>query len=189
VRKPTGLSHPKLTEIPVDFDQLESAKDSFKGVDSIFCTLGTTMAKAGSKETFYKVDYTYVVKMAEIGKETGASQFLVVTALGTDKNSPIFYNKVKGEAEEAIIKSGIGGIKIFRPSLLLGDRKENRPGEKIGEIVGNLVSPLLFGFLKKYKPIQAEKVALAMWKASKERDLKKTFESDEIESLAGGVLR
>lgn len=158
VRSPADISHPKLKQIVVDFDQLEEYSNQLKG-DVVFCCLGTTMKKAKSKEAFRKVDFHYPVELAKVTRAQGAQQFLIVSALGADKNSSIFYNKVKGETEEAVGGVGFQSYHIFRPSLLLGPRSEQRAGEDAAKAFYKF-----FAFLipAKYKAIESIKVAKAM---------------------------
>lgn len=120
-------SHPKLVEIKTDGTDLDSILTG--GIDDVFCCLGTTMAKAGSKEKFYQVDYTYPFELHRTTLGQGAKQFLIVTALGASKKSPVYYNRVKGEIEEAVSGLGFSSLHIFRPSLLMGQRQESRMGE------------------------------------------------------------
>ncbi|MDF9800666.1 uncharacterized protein YbjT (DUF2867 family) [Catalinimonas alkaloidigena] len=186
-RRPLDISHERITEIIVNFDELSAA--DLPQIDDIYCCLGTTMKKAGSKEGFRKVDYDYPLKLAKLGKEKGARQYLIVTALGADKKSRFFYNQVKGEAEEAIAATGYEALHIFRPSILLGDRGENRTGERIGQVMMNVMSPLMLGTLKKYRPIEGKNVAEAMFIAAKQ-NLKgpHLFESEKIKILAKSEL-
>lgn len=157
-RKPLGITHSKLTEVITDFATLADHKAELQ-CDDVFCCLGTTMAKARSKEKFYQVDFEYPVKLGEVAKASGAAKYLLVSALGADPTSSIYYNKVKGETEAAITKLGYSALHIFRPSLLLGERNESRAGEEAAKTFYRL-----FGFLvpKKYKGIQASTVAKAM---------------------------
>lgn len=157
-RKPLGREHPRLVNLIVDFDNLESQAHEMKA-DDVFCCLGTTIRQAGSQPAFRKVDHDYPLQLARITRDRGAGQFLIVTALGSNKSSGIFYNRVKGEVEEAIGKIEFPSYHIFQPSMLLGPRKEDRAGESIGKSVMKI-----FGFLipKKYKAIEASRVANAM---------------------------
>jgi uncharacterized protein YbjT (DUF2867 family) len=179
VRRPIDLTHPKLNQEVIDFDQPDPGK--VKG-DDVFCCLGTTIKVAGSKEAFYKVDATYPYELAKLARVNGASQFLLVTAMGADPKAIIFYNQVKGDVEEKIASLNYDSYTIFRPSLLLGDRKEVRPGEKIAQSFSGLLSALMIGPLKKYKPIEARKVAAAMQKVAVRR-LKGRYvlESDQLQ--------
>jgi uncharacterized protein YbjT (DUF2867 family) len=156
VRKSLPIQHPDLEQIVIDFDKIDTSKIV---ADDIFCCLGTTMAKAGSKAAFYKVDFTYPYEIAKAALANGATQFCIVTAMGADKESMFYYNRVKGEIEENLSKLLYKNLMIFRPSMLLGDRQEHRSGEKIGTF---LTESLDFLIPKKYKGVQAEKVANAM---------------------------
>ncbi len=157
-RTPLELKHVKLQNIVADFNRLGEYADRISG-DVVFCCLGTTMKKAGSKEAFRKVDYVYPIELANVTHASGAQQFLLVSALGADKKASIYYNKVKGEVEEAIGKVGFRSYHIFRPSLLLGPRNESRPGEDAAKFFYKV-----FGFLipEKYKALDSMKVARAM---------------------------
>jgi uncharacterized protein YbjT (DUF2867 family) len=164
-RKPLGFTHPKLESIVLDFDRLTEHKDKLKA-DDVFCCLGTTIKKVKTKEKFLKVDFDYPVELARLTRKGGAEQYLLVSALGADKKSKIFYNQVKGEVEAAISGIDFKSHHIFRPSLLMGDRKENRSGEEAGKVFFKY-----FGFLvpKKYKGIESIKVARAMQKIASQR--------------------
>ncbi len=186
VRKPMTLQHQKLEQHVVDFDHLEKYSHLAK-VNDVFCCLGTTIKKAGSQEAFRKVDFTYPVEIAKVAAQNGVEQFLIITALGANPKSSIFYNRVKGEVEEAVTKLPFKAIHIFRPSLLLGERDERRTGEKIGEPMLKGLKFLLLGPLKKYRAIEASVVASAMLDAAKQ-NLQgiNTFESDQIQAMIGG---
>ncbi len=159
VRKPIKNQHLKLVEVDYDFSQPDT--QLVQG-DDVFCCLGTTMKKAGSKEAFTQVDHDYPLQIARAAKQNGASQYLIVTAMGADSGSAFFYNRVKGNVEDDLKKVGFGALHIFQPSLLLGDREEKRLGEKIGETVMRIFKPIMLGPLKKYRAIDAAKVAQAM---------------------------
>lgn len=163
-RKPLEMSHPKLENMVFEFDRMTEHHASLKA-DDVFCCLGTTIKKVKTKEKFRKVDFEYPLELARITKANGAEQFLLISALGADKKSNIFYNRVKGEVEEAIGQIGFKAYQIFRPSLLMGDRKESRSGEDAGKFVFKY-----FGFLvpEKYKGIESIKVARAMQKIAKQ---------------------
>lgn len=179
-RVPLGIYHSRLVEINTTLDTLEQVADQMK-CDDVFCCLGTTMAKAGSKEKFYAVDFEYPLKVARIAISQGARQYLLVSALGADKNSSIFYNRVKGEAEEALRQLGFSTLHIFRPSLLLGPRKEKRSGEDAAKWFYKV-----FGFLipPRYKAVDASKVANAMLvQASRELEGVFIHESRELQAF------
>ncbi len=159
-----------------------------KNIDAVICCLGTTIKKAGSQEKFREVDFDYPLLAAKKAKQAGVKAFLIVTAMGSDANSLVFYNKVKGEIERELTSLGFSYLGIFRPSLLLGDRKEVRMGEKIGEVIGALVPFSLIG-LKKYKPIYAEFVARSIIKTliSKGKQLENP-ETHLVEILENDVM-
>lgn len=161
VRKRSGILHPKLREMVVDFDNLSDYRNELKA-NHYFCCIGTTIKKAGTKEKFKKVDYEYPLKLAEIAASHEASVFSVITAMGADSNSLIFYNKVKGELQDKLKKVPIPSINVLQPSLLLGEREELRAGEKVGALLMKSTSFLMQGALKKYKAIDAVQVAKAM---------------------------
>ena len=162
VRKPGLPAHPRLQEVVFDFD--DPAK--LPRVDDAFCCLGTTIKKAGSRAAFRKVDFDYVVGFAEQVKRAKGARFLVVSSLGADPNSKIFYTRVKGEMEAALRRIGFDELHIFQPSLLVGNRHESRVGERFGIAASAIVTPLMLGPMRKYRPIDAESVAVAMWKCA-----------------------
>jgi uncharacterized protein YbjT (DUF2867 family) len=137
-------------------------------VDDVFCCLGTTIKTAGSQAAFHKVDYDYVVGVARAGQRAGAKQFLVITAIGADPASRIFYSRVKGEVERAVRELPYHAVQIFRPSFLMGDRREARLGERISVPIARVIAPLLLGPLRRYRPIHAADVARAMVQIAKE---------------------
>lgn len=156
VRTSNETSHPKLEQIVFDFDKPDISKIE---ADDIYCCIGTTIKKAGSKEAFKKVDYEYPITIAQAAYNNGSKRFAIITAHGSNVNSKIFYNKVKGEVEHEITKIPFQTIIILRPSILLGKRKEFRLAEKIGKIVSTALIWLLPGNIK---PIKASKVANMM---------------------------
>ncbi len=164
VRRPSGLSHPKLTETVVDFAALD--KLQAPPPDDVFCGLGTTIKKAGSKDAFRKVDFGYVAALAARAAALGAKRFLLVSSVATDPNSPTFYLRVKAEAENAVALEPFEMAGMLRPSFLLGARKEFRLGERIGGPLARAFSFLLFGPMRIYRPIDAETVADAMVNAA-----------------------
>jgi uncharacterized protein YbjT (DUF2867 family) len=179
-RHELGITHPKLTELKVDFSILDQYADKLVA-DDVFCCLGTVMAKAKTKERFYEVDFTYPLRLAVATKLNGAKQYHLVSALGANKKSSIFYNKVKGEVEEAIGNLGFDSYQVYRPSLLLGQREETRSGEDAAKVFYKYL-----GFLipKKYKGIEGSTVARAMLHhASKEQRGKFIHESMEMQQL------
>ena len=183
VRRELPVRDPKLTQRVVGFARLGTGEPGV-AADDIFCCLGTTIRMAGSQDAFRLVDYDYPLALARLGKAAGARQFLLVSALGADPRSAVFYNRVKGEVEQAIAAIGLPSVYFFRPSLLTGPRAEHRPGEKVGIAVGKLIAPLLIGQLRKYRPIHADMVAAAMVYAANHEVSAGVIESDAIARLA-----
>jgi uncharacterized protein YbjT (DUF2867 family) len=166
-RRALPLTHPKLVQVVTELDHLERVRLQLIA-DDVFCCLGTTMRQAGSKEAFYKVDFLYVVTFAALAAGNFASQLMVVSSLGADAEATIYYNRVKGEMEEAVKRAPFRAIHIFRPSLLLGARAQPRVGERLGAGLLRVLRPLLVGPLRTYRPIAAATVARAMLRAAEE---------------------
>jgi uncharacterized protein YbjT (DUF2867 family) len=182
-RKPVNAASPKVVEHLIEFGNLREFNPG-STIDHVFCTLGTTIKKAKTKENFRKVDYDYVVNLAQKSLELKAMKFLVVSSLGANAKSGIFYSRVKREMERALQALDLPHLFIFRPSLLMGDRQENRAGEKTAIMVYKVLDPLFFGKLKKYKGIRIEKVARAMIGTALFNERKfQILESDEIQKF------
>jgi uncharacterized protein YbjT (DUF2867 family) len=180
VRRTMAIQHQKLEQQIINFDRLDQVSHYLKGAD-VFCTLGTTIKKAGSKSAFIKVDQQYPLRIAQLSKEQGAASFLIVTALGANPQSSIFYSQVKGQLEVELQKLQLRGLHIFQPSLLLGDRAEYRLGERIAGKLMPFIAFLFSGPLRKYKAIHVHTVAKAMIKAAKEeRQGNFTYTSEKI---------
>lgn len=160
-RKPLPIKHHKVEQVVVDYDRLDTVADQLSA-DEVFCCLGTTIKAAGSRDEFYKVDHDYVLKIARLGKNQGAGQFIMVSAMGADADSSLFYNRVKGEAERDVCLLRYETVIMVRPSLLIASRVEFRPGETIAKYVMKATGFLMLGPLKKYKAIPVETVAKAM---------------------------
>lgn len=158
-RRTTGISHPKLKEHIIDFDDIDSWKSKIRG-DHLYSALGTTIKKAGGKDAQYKIDYTYQYEVAKIAAGNRVSGYTLVSSLGANSNSSSFYTRIKGELDEAVQKLHFSDLLILRPSFLDGDRGEFRIGERVGIAVANVVCKI--PGLKKYHPIKAKVVAKAM---------------------------
>jgi uncharacterized protein YbjT (DUF2867 family) len=166
-RRPLGLESPKLVEVTVDFSRPETYRDHL-AVDDVFCCLGTTIKTAGSQEAFRKVDLEYPLSVAQQAAAAGAGQFLIVTAVGASAKSRIFYNRVKGELEDALrLLSFPRGLKLFHPSMILGERNESRPGERVIAAISRATTALFVGGLRRFRAIEARDVAHAMWAAAR----------------------
>ena len=160
-RSKIDIESDKLIQKQIDFDAYGTYAPLVKGHD-LYIALGTTMAKAGSKEEFRKVDYKYILNIARAGSDNGINQLMLVSSVGADPDSRVFYSRVKGETEDAVKDLNYWAIHIFRPSILLGERPESRFGESIAKIIGKGLNFVLGGLLNKYKPVEAETVAKAM---------------------------
>lgn len=165
VRKELAIKHPKLVQLITTFEQLNKLNLN-EQITDVFCCLGTTMKKAKTQTAFYKVDYTYTIDVAKFAKKMGAKNCLLVSSVGADSISSVYYTRVKGEVEEAIKNIGFDAFHAFRPSLLMGSREEFRFGEKLGIGVALLLRPFMLGTLAKYKPIHSAIVANNMLLAS-----------------------
>ena len=154
---------------------------SLDAADHVFCCLGTTIKVAGSKKAFRHVDFELPLMFAQWAASTNAKSFSIVTSMGANANSSIFYNKVKGEVEGEIKKLDIPIIQIFQPSLIMGQRKEFRIGELLGKAFMTLINPLLIGSVKKFRGIHAEKIAKGLVRHLQNPILGiSVFESDQI---------
>ena len=183
VRKKLPVKDARVIQLETDFENLENIAEQLKA-DDVFCTLGTTIKTAGSQAAFKKVDYEYPLQLGKIAKANNAQKFLIVTALGSNANSPIFYNKVKGEVERDLKALKLPQLYVLQPSLLVGDRKEKRAGEKAAIIASNVFNHFLIGGLKKYRSINVEVVGFAMLYAAMQwKDKFRVIESDEIQQI------
>jgi uncharacterized protein YbjT (DUF2867 family) len=160
-RMPLTVKHSKLFNAIVDFNQPKSYTEYCTG-DILFSAMGTTIGKAGSKEAFLKVDYTYPYEVAKVAKQNGVQTHVLVSSLGADASSAIFYSQVKGKLEQAIAALGFATNIVLQPSILIGERKESRPMERIGQGFVQSCSFLFVGPLAQYKGVKAETVANAM---------------------------
>lgn len=180
-RRPLPRTHPKLSQRTVDFARLGDTP--LPAADVAFCCLGTTIKRAGSREAFRAVDHDAVVAFATAAKTAGVRHFLVVTALGADARSSVFYNRVKGEAEGSLRALGFEALTIAQPSLLLGDREESRPAEHAAVVVSRALAPLL-GWLSS-RPIEARTVAQALVRLSASTTPGvRVVKNDELHALA-----
>ncbi len=178
VRNALPIENERLTQVIFDY---ENPKNEVIIAEEVFCCLGTTIKVAGSQNAFYKVDFEYAYDIAKRAYLNGAKKFALVSSLGANKKSSIFYNKTKGKIEEAITNIGYESLFILRPSLLLGNRSTHRAGEKIAQ---SIFTNFSFLIPKKYQAIQAKQVAKAMITLM---NLKETgihiLESDKIAAI------
>lgn len=165
VRNPAKVKQqPGLEAIAADFDDLAALTGRLqeRAPKAFLCALGTTIKIAGSQPAFAKVDRDYVTAFARLGIACGAKNFGLVSAVGADARSSNFYLRTKGEAEDAVRAAGFDHVEIARPSFLVGERSENRPGEGLATAVSQALAPLLLGPLSKYRPIAGADVARAL---------------------------
>ena len=182
VRSETSNSNSKIEIIKTDFNNLENHKDSIVGDDCFFC-IGTTRKNTPNKNEYIKIEYDLPVEVAKISKENSINSFTYVSSLGANPNATGLYLKNKGQTEEALKKLNFPKLSIIRPSILLGNRKENRIGEKIGIIVMRTLSPLFLGKLLKYKPIKVELVVKAIFNIAQNDYQRVIFESDQLQKI------
>ncbi len=167
-RRALGLEAPNVREVVVDFDRPESYREHL-AVDDVFCCLGTTIKKAGSQAAFRKVDAEIPAAVGREARAVGAKQFLIVTAVGANAKSSVFYNRVKGEVEATLGALDFPfGLKIFHPSLLVGERADVRPAERVAMALMGATRPLFAGGLTRYRAIDAADVAHAMLRVALE---------------------
>ena len=183
VRSSPETKDSKIEIIKTDFNNLSNHKEDINGDDCFFC-IGTTKKNAPDKDEYRRIEYEIPVEIAKIAKSNSINSFLYVSSGFADPNSSGAYLKNKGEVEKELIKLNFSTLGIMRPSFLVSNRKEKRPGEEIGIFFFKIFSPLLLGPLKKMKPIQSEKVSKVMIKIANENLGKSIFESDEITELA-----
>lgn len=175
VRTPLSLEHPKLNQLKYDFNWPD--QHLIQG-DELFCCMGTTIKKAGSQAAFRKVDYDYITGTATMALANGIKKMALVSSIGAKSDSTVFYSKVKGETENALLELGFESLHILRPSLLLGDRTELRMAELVGAFFSTAFS---FAIPDKYKAIEAKEVALCMiQQMNSEKKGNNILESDEI---------
>lgn len=159
VRRPLAVVPAGVEQVVVDFARLPPG--AFASPDLYFC-LGTTIKKAGGQEAFRAVDFDLPLALARRALSEGAKRLFLVTANGANARSAVFYNRVKGELEEAVSALGFEAVHILRPSLLLGPRADSRPAEAVAQGLAPLLSPLMVGPLRRYRPIEGAAVARAM---------------------------
>lgn len=177
-RRPVKYDHPKIEVRVIDFDNPD--KELIK-CDDLFCAIGTTLKKAGSKENQYRIDCEYPSTLASLAKQNGARKFVLVSSIGANPDSSNFYLRTKGDLEERLRKLNFQTLIITRPSFILGDRSEFRLGEKIGIVIAKFLNPLMFGPLKKYRGKQATSIAERMVaEALKDQKGEIVLESDKI---------
>jgi uncharacterized protein YbjT (DUF2867 family) len=163
VRRPVERwgSEEKVVAHLVDFDHLDRTPEAFAG-SQVFLCLGSTLRKAGSREAFRRVDFQAVRDAAEMACRQGARDAFLVSSVGADPRARGFYLRVKGEAEDAVAALPFTSVHVLRPSVLTGQRSERRPAERASVLLGTILSPLMVGPSRRFRPIAARTVARAM---------------------------
>jgi len=173
----------KVVQHVGDMLELESFQKDFIA-DEVFCCIGTTAKKTPDKTIYKAIDYGIPVIAAKLSKVNNINTFLVVSALGANAKSSVFYNKTKGEMERDVIAQNITNTYILQPSIIGGNRQETRTGEKIGLAIFKIFQPLMIGKLKKYQLIEAETIANALVKLANSTSNKTRITSDKIKEIS-----
>lgn len=182
VRRDSGLSHPKLEQLIVDFADEKTWAKKLTG-DVLFSALGTTLKQAGSKTKQYEVDFTFNLNFAQKAKANSIENYVLVSSIGANSKSALFYTRIKGELDDTVANLGFENLTILRPSYLSGERDEKRWMEELSLPVVGFVTKLI---LKKYRPISGGIVAKAMINGVLKPHPEKTiWEADEVFELAG----
>ncbi len=179
-RRSTGITHNKLSEHIINFDEPDDWKGLLIG-DELYSALGTTIKQAGSKEAQWKIDYDYQFEAAKAAFQNGVDSYALVSSIGATAKTNNFYLKMKGQLDAEVQKLGFKKTLIVRPSFLKGEREESRFWEKIGISAAEVFTKI--PGLKKYKPIHALQVAQAMVNAINDPDSKSIYEGDEVFEL------
>jgi len=174
----------KVQQFIGDILELENFKANFKA-NEVFCCIGTTAKKTPNKETYKRIDFGIPVTAAKLSKLNNIPTFIVVSAMGANAKSSVFYNRTKGEMEQEVFQQNIVNTYILRPSIIGGNRKENRLLEKIGLVIFKIIQPLFIGKLKQYKIIEAEEIAQAMLNLANSKTSKeKIITSDKVREIS-----
>lgn len=175
----------KVKQFVGDMLALDNFKKDFTA-DEVFCCIGTTAKKTPDKTLYKKIDFGIPVTAAKLSKANGIPAFFVVSALGANPTSLVFYSKIKGEMEQAVLSEKIEKTHILQPSIIGGDRQEKRMGEKIGLVVFKFLQPLFFGKLKKYRITEAEDIAQTMINLANSNSTETIIASARIKLIAKG---
>ncbi|RXP53784.1 nucleoside-diphosphate sugar epimerase [Lutibacter sp. HS1-25] len=173
----------KVKQYTGNLFELNSFKVHFTG-DEVYCCIGTTAKKTPDKTVYKAIDYGIPVNAAKLAKENKINTFLVVSALGANAESSIFYNKTKGEMERDVLQQNIANTYILQPSIIGGNRNETRIAEKIGLMVFKIIQPLFLGKLKKYRITEAKDIARAMVKLANSSTTEKIITSNQITKIS-----
>ena len=166
VRKKLNIRHPKLKILIGDYHSLTDLKAQLIA-DDVFITLGSTKKKTPKLEEYYQIDHDYPVLAASLSQQNGATSVFLLTAIGANPKSNVFYVRTKGEVERGITALNFDHTHIFRPSVIMGNRKEKRLVEKIMIKICAVINPLFVGKTNKYRGITAQNIAKSMNNAAK----------------------
>ncbi len=182
-RRSCKIDNPKIEEHLVDVLELDQ-NDKYFSADEVFCCIGTTKSKTPDEEQYLKIDYGIPVTTAKLCAKNNIETLVVLSAMGADKKSKIFYNRTKGKMEEAVLQERIKNVYILQPSLIGGSRTEKRTGEKIAKNVMRALNPLLVGSLKKYRSIHPNTIVNTMvWLANNDYNTGR-ITSDKIQKIS-----
>ena len=182
-RSSVKLDHPKIEEYLIDMLHLREHGELFIA-DEVFCCVGTTKSKTPDKETYHKIDYGIPVSAARLCKTNNIKTLIIISALGANPDSSIFYNRTKGEMEKAVLEFEIPNTYILQPSLIDSKRQERRIGEYLFIQFMRLIHPVLVGRLKKYRSIEPETIVSAMIGVANNEYSPEIIPSDKIKQLA-----
>ncbi|MCH2232608.1 MAG: NAD(P)H-binding protein [Crocinitomicaceae bacterium] len=185
-RSSIGIEHPKLEEKIMDLLNMEEHKAKFNG-DVLFCCIGTTKKKTPNQEHYHKIDFGIPVNAAKYSKENGINSFAVMSSMGANHKSSIFYSRTKGEMENAVLGMGIPHTYILRPALITGNRNEKRGGEKFFAGIMRFFDLFMFGGLKKYRSIKSERIAECMIRLAASNTHQRIIDSGQIQQIADNV--
>lgn len=182
-RKGLGREHPKLRVIVADQQSLPAHAEAL-AADEVFIAIGTTKKKTPDQREYYAIDHDYPLLAASLARKRGATSLFLVSAIGANPGSGVFYTRTKGEAERDILALDFAHSHIFRPSIIMGERPEHRPVEKMLIAACRILNPLLMGALRRYRGIAAQDIAKAMLNAAKRPAGKASlYEWEEMKAL------
>lgn len=185
-RRSCNINHSKIEEHLVDILKLNQHDDLFNA-DEVFCCIGTTQSKSPNKELYLTIDYGIPVMAAKLCVEKHIDTFVVISALGANNKSKIFYNRTKGKMEQEVLNEKIKNIYILQPSLIGGSRNEKRTAERLAKIFMNILNPFLMGRLKKYQSIHPKTIVNTMvWLANNDYESGR-IPSNEIQTISDKI--
>lgn len=187
-RRSIDILHGKLEVEMVDFNRLKDYKPGIQ-VDEVYCCIGTTKSKTPNENAYRKVDFEIPFHAAKMARTNGLTTFVVMSSMGANPKSKVFYSRLKGEMEEAVKEQGILHTIIVRPSLIAGDRDEKRLGESLMKGLMTFINPFLIGVLKPYRSIRPEAIARAMIYLSNSSSGVLTVPSDQLQYMADDTFR